>query len=514
MQNETPTTRRPAITLSCTIAGALLAGTVFGACEDQAPTSNAGPARVPPLKQRMNVESLVIDGPAGLQGDAHSQILKALQGRRLRGGQDDMLRVEAVAAGFAGYYLDANERVVLLQKPTVGISAAAIRQLVYDLYADSPDNVARVLMSTAKEAEIRDAQFSLSALVAIEQAVLARSREIPGFVGDGAVVPRNVVELGIADESSVPGALSVTRSLGIPDSALAFNVMGRIGTTGAWGDIHRPTFGGIKLEFYDGRYDYRLGPDSVFVLDGASHGYNVRLDSQPSQPTRMLTAAHTVNEYTATNGYTGLPVFQVWCWTPTTPGLACNTRAATVSTNPPWSASGCSAGYDYCTFADVAAATFASGVSGTRGVGTSTTQGNDGNAGTNAINGVYAISGVITPAMVPIGRRNVFKSGYNTGTTAGTINTSFWNMSDTALVWGNPKTSTVRKKALFLSQVRVDSIGFGYGDSGAPVFVRISSGGVCTEYCALGLESSGGPAPTGTYARCAAGTGCYIGVSP
>ena len=318
-----------------------------------------------------------------------------------------------------------------------------------------------------------------------------------------------------SDEGSVSSAVAAVRSLGIPDSALMVDVSGPMTTTSTWGDIHRPTFGGVKIEIWDGRYDYKSGTDTVFVLDGASNGYNVRLDGQPGQPTVMLTVAHFINEYAATNGYTGMGIYQIFCWTPSTPGLTCNFPVATVTTNPPWSTSGCPLSADFCTYADVAAATFRSGVSGTRGVGTSVTQGNDGNAGSSEINGVYAIGNVIDPTMVPIGRRNVFKSGSNTGTTAGTINLAFWNFVDSSLVWGNPKGSTYRR-IVFQAQVRIDSIGFGYGDSGAPVFVRTATSGVCADYCALGLESSGGPnpVPTGPGARCDAGKNCHIGVSP
>lgn len=63
---------------------------------------------------------------------AGSQISAAQKGRQERGLEDDMLRIEAVAAGFAGFYLDSNGDIVarLTDAATQAKAEGAIRQLI------------------------------------------------------------------------------------------------------------------------------------------------------------------------------------------------------------------------------------------------------------------------------------------------------------------------------------------------------------------------------------------------
>lgn len=169
-----------------------------------------------------------------------------------------------------------------------------------------------------------------------------------------------------------------------------------------------------------------------------------------------------VNKYFATNGATGALVYQPTLFKP---------RIGTITTNPAWSTAPNCLGYDFCSFADVALGTFASGSSGQRAVGTSVYQGNNGNSGTPDINGWYGISDVVDPSMVPVGLTNVFKSGQTTGTTKGTIGSTNYSGLFSGMVWGNPNGATTRS-FIVANMVRVDSIGWGFGDSGGPVFVR------------------------------------------
>lgn len=148
--------------VSRSLSGVFVFCIILVACDDSSPTASKSGARVNRLSAQRDAELTGLTGLAALQGDAATQLARATQGRRLRGGQDDMLRVEAVAPGFAGYFLDADERVVLLQKPGAGVTAATIRRLVDELYVSSPSTVARMLMSTARDAPVRTARFSLS----------------------------------------------------------------------------------------------------------------------------------------------------------------------------------------------------------------------------------------------------------------------------------------------------------------------------------------------------------------
>lgn len=86
-----------------------------------------------------------------------------------------------------------------------------------------------------------------------------------------------------------------------------------------------------------------------------------------------------------------------------------------------------------------------------------------------------------------------------------------------SLVWGNPNGATTRSLLLYLF-ARVKGIGWGAGDSGAPVFASHNTACGLSVYCALGLESAGEGAtwgPTNTtdqslWGICKAGPACNI----
>jgi hypothetical protein len=68
--------------------------------------------------------------------------------------------------------------------------------------------------------------------------------------------------------------------------------------------------------------------------------------------------------------------------------------------------------------------TYFSGVTFARKVGTSVTGGVNGNAGSQSVNGFYAINGVLAPEYVDtVMHHDANKSGTVTGTTSGTITT-------------------------------------------------------------------------------------------
>ena len=103
-------------------------------------------------------------------------------------------------------------------------------------------------------------------------------------------------------------------------------------------------------------------------------------------------------------------------------------------------------------------------------------------------------------------RNVVHKSGFRTGTTTGeivlpyvgTYSDILWPIkaigvpTDTVTVW-------------FTGLVRVAHAGWGYGDSGGPVFAREVSGG---PYFALGIQHAGEGSINTSTGICNAGTGC------
>lgn len=273
------------------------------ACRD---TTNPNPYRkgvVPTPAQSAATDTSDSLGFAALQGDAATQRARALRGRTIRGAQDDMLRAEARAPGFAGFYLDSSEQVVLLQKPGPFANPSNVRRTVDSLYARSPSRTTRLLMASAKNAQVRSARFSLSELVAIEQELLARSRSIPGMNGIGVVVHTNTVELTVTSPTDVDGARAVARSLGIRDDGITIVVSDPWTTTaapttttaplvaatasvGTWTASFNPTRGGLMISVWDGRYDYDSANVRVFSYNTGSHGFNVRLDLQPDSRRR------------------------------------------------------------------------------------------------------------------------------------------------------------------------------------------------------------------------------------
>lgn len=82
----------------------LVSAMVGSACTTDSPTSppNAGPS-----KQYATLP---------LSSLAANEITQALAGRQARGMQEDMLRVEAAFPGFAGFYVDSSNRVILLTR--------------------------------------------------------------------------------------------------------------------------------------------------------------------------------------------------------------------------------------------------------------------------------------------------------------------------------------------------------------------------------------------------------------
>lgn len=413
-----------------------------------------------------------------------------------------MLRLEARMPGFAGYFVDENEQLVLLRKGRSSAMDARIRQLVDSTYRSSTSPVVRFFMSMAPQALVLSASHSISELLDAHTRIAGLYGVIPDLTGVGIAVHRNRVVAYVRENAS--SAESIIRSRGIPDDAFEVIASGEQTLSATWEDVHRPTKGGILIQVWDGRYDSN---DTIRTFN-MSLGFNVRLASQPGSPTRMLTVAHAPNAYAATNGSIGTPFWQ--------PSPAWPFTIGAVTENPAWQTN-CQLPqtpgqtWDFCGEADVSLLTYASGVTSERSVGTSVTQGNDGNPGSSTINGWYAISDTIPVSLVPRNRRNIFKSGYRTGTTSGTLGVTNLASMSPAIGWGDPRIGAT-KSLILVSQVRVDSMGWGRGDSGAPVFVHTKTVGVCSPYCALGIQNTGG-GQTNANGVCIAGKACYIGLS-
>lgn len=471
---------------------ALLAVSV-ASCADAVDPARTNPRSLrPPTQKSVAVDpALAAAANAGLSvmaGDARQQIQWALQGRRLRRGQDDMLRIEAVVPGFAGYYVDENERVVLLRRRQSQVSDDQLRQLVYAQYASSASDVVRATMASAASANVVDAAYSLSELIAWERRVLENWKKVPKFTGTGVLTRANKVTVTVEDAAYLTSAGAAIQLLGVPAAALNFEVSGPVTTTIVrWNDRVRPTRAGIQLSIIGNP----AWPYNAYVF---SHGFNVRLDNAPGQPTRFLTVGHGYNQYWGVNGKTGVVVYQA---------TEFDGSMGNPTTNPPWEVGPQCLGADFCTDNDTALGTFFSGVSGDRRVGTSVNEGLNGNPGTQEINGWYPINGVLEPDQVLSNPWGIHKSGRTSGTTTGIQAETAFN-SIATVGWGAPG---VTRTVFFGNFARARSVGWGLGDSGAPVFARTQA---CGAYCAVGIHSQGQGTWSPQTSLCTAGVNCAI----
>lgn len=429
---------------------------------------------------------------------AAEEISAAVWGRKERGEQEQMLRMEAALPGFGGFYLDSvGEVVVLLTSRALGHAEDA-RVLIHSRYSQHDDPIIRQLMASAARARTASADYSLSELIAMEQTISRSGKSITGFVGVGASVPGNRVVVYFGDSTSVDVGLGQVRSLGVPSEAVVADVMGPVTASGNFDGFHRPTRGGIVLQ---------IGPaygqpvaDSIYLQ---SHGFNVVTSPPLLVAHYFLTASHGPNSRYQVNGHVGAPVYQPW-----SPPYA---QYGTITHNPPWDTGPSCNGHTFCTNADVALGTYASGQTYQRKVGTSQTGGINGGYGSNLINNWYAVGSAVPPDLIWSSNSHMHKSGYATGTTSGDM---FWNppfgtacadvVASMSRV-GGPGATLLLKCATV-----IDHAGWGQGDSGGAVFGRVIPG---QEYRTLGIQVAGSGAlhTSGPHKnKCSAGMNCRV----
>jgi hypothetical protein len=408
----------------------------------------------------------------------------AVSGKRVRGEQDEMLRVEAKLPGFGGFYIDSLGNVVIYQKHVPAAAAAALaRKVLFTEYAGRSERNVREIMSNASNAQIREGAYSLSELIAVENSIDASPASLPGLVGVGTSIFHNRVIAGFRDTASMVAALASLPRKGIPKDAVVGEVWGQPHQRSYWYSIVRPTRGGIELSVMNRTrfpWDYDAAGHLHAYFGNGSLGFNVRA---PGGVDYMMLAAHSVNTYSGTNGAVNDTVVQSGLQS-TTPYLPQPIGVITV--NPPWtegaqcpvrdSVSG--AHFDYCTTADVALGTYVGALSD-REIGTSDYEGQHGDVGccNSHIHGWYPIAGVLSPEFVKQQQTlGVHKSGSKTGTTTGTIGMPRMNVY-MQICWKLVRDAVppvvpcaTQPWMQYQAVTQVLYMGNGGGDSGAPVF--------------------------------------------
>ncbi len=419
-------------------------------------------------------------------------IVQSLRGVRRRGEQDDMILRELALPGFGGFYIDENDEVVVYMKPGTDVSDAVVRRTLVSAYASRAEPRIREVMPRAARAKILPAQFSLSELIAIENRIMNGGIRIPGSVGVGTSLMLNRVILGFRDSVSAAAANSAIRALGLPEAAVIPEVWGDFVVTTSWSNFVRPTRGGIKTAIVN-RVAY---PGDTIYEEASSYGYTVTNGST----SYFMMSGHAANSYRGINGVTGDSVFQ--------PNWGTSNAIGRIAINPSWD-SQCQMNpstnqpFDYCVDADVALGTFFSGVFGDRKIGTSMYEGQNGAKGTDAINNWYPISSVATPEFISTTSNGVHKSGFITGTTTGAMvipDVQVW----TRMCWSLtncPPTGGVW--VFYWNLTRVNHAGWGWGDSGGPVFAGNGS-----PYYAVGIQVGGSGQNPNDTVYCTAGTNC------
>jgi hypothetical protein len=151
---------------------------------------------------------------------AGSQIVAAQNGRQLRGSQDDALRIEAVAPGFAGLYLDSNGDIVarLTNVSNQNKADSAIRQLIArrEVGYFNP-------WGSVKHITFAPATFPLSRLIAWQDDLTPLVLHIDGCYSIGVNEQANQLIVGVT-AGARDSAARLIRARGVPDAAVAFQV--------------------------------------------------------------------------------------------------------------------------------------------------------------------------------------------------------------------------------------------------------------------------------------------------
>ena len=434
-------------------------------------------------------------------GSAQRELARVATGNKFRGEQDEMLLVETQVAGFAGYYVDSLEQVVLLMKEALFSNEGAIRSAVAAIAARRGDAAVRERLAGAARARVEKVRYSLSELIAMEQIIYRNATRVQDFRGIGVNVETNKLLLGVPDSAEKEGAVSGVERLGVPREAITALSWGPTVATATFRDLVIPSAGGLQLAFRNTQNGV------TYVM---SHGFNVYRCIIPQNPCIVpyfMTVAHGANIWHGVNGHTGAVVDQPW------PGYT----YGTIAINPAWETTGCGVdpatglNYTFCTWADVALGTYSAGTSFQRKVRTSTKEGTNGAPGLYASNGsvtmnntAWSVQNAIPPELIASSGNSIHKSGYRTGTTTGAFLTSCYWGAASSIPWPSTPNATLEWRCISV----VDHAGWGLGDSGGVVFGRNTPGGT---YFALGIQV-GGSGPT--YASgpltgvCSAGAAC------
>jgi len=150
---------------------------------------------------------------------ARAEIRAAVQGRKVRGIEDEILRIESRVPGFAGMHKDASGQMVvhladLSQRPAAAAEMAKIAVLLKDMDPGAARDLA------AGRIKVAQADYSFSQLVDWQQATLNALAARAGFNSVDADESTNHVHVTVLDGTDTESFAQAMIGLGIPQKAI------------------------------------------------------------------------------------------------------------------------------------------------------------------------------------------------------------------------------------------------------------------------------------------------------
>jgi hypothetical protein len=384
-----------------------------------------------------------------------AEVRAASQGRRSRGIEDAILRLEAAVPGIGGFYADTatgHFTVLVRDGARRGPAVHAVQQLLSRIEAGAPG----MLPTSARtDVDVRIGDYAFSELVVWQKTLRRVLFNVPEFLSIDADERLNRVQITVSSEAARSKIEDLVSAAGVPLAAVRVEQGTPAVALATLSDKVRPTGGGVQIKNNGG--------------ERCTLGWNVTTSADESG---FLTASHC-SRFAKGSGATGESMYQS--------NAVPNDFMGTVVSNPAWNMS-CydeDTGQQYtgkCTNADVLFGTSSVGakrVARTSGVAPSNTRGTRSLAGWWTTIAQYQYSYV---------GQSVDKVGRTTGWTRGYVQST---CADVKVNEGYPDEYMV------LCSDEVTGASAGGGDSGSPVFKSIST--PTQTVWPLGVLFAGGP---------------------
>jgi hypothetical protein len=175
-------------------------------------------AQTPQERQQREVRKMTAAERDSL---SRAQIRAAVEGRITRGIQDDMLRIEAVAPGFAGMYRGPDGELVamLVDRGSEPQARAMLQQLIAHREPHKFNS-----LSTVKKIRFVDARFSLSELISWQEDLIRFAGRLPEFSAIGVRERDNAVSVSVTSEGARRRVMSIATARGIPAGGVVVEV--------------------------------------------------------------------------------------------------------------------------------------------------------------------------------------------------------------------------------------------------------------------------------------------------